>query len=88
MIAITKIIGAVAAECVDVVMIVYQSELNQVIKFFVGLSIITKIDTIMALTLTTVNIPGEIEKTPLKWKDAELRKGLSILKSQAFESFG
>lgn len=68
MIAIVKIFGAVAAECVDVTCIVSHTSANTVIKFFVGLSIITRIDSFMALTLTTVNIPGEIAATPLKWK--------------------
>ena len=67
MIAIVKASGAIVAECVDVTMIVYQDDANKVIKFFVGMSIITKIDTIMALTLTTVNIPGEMGENPLKW---------------------
>lgn len=59
--------GAIIAEAVDVYAIVHDPDAAHVFKKFIGYTIVTKIGSIMALTLTNVNVAGDMSMKPLMW---------------------
>jgi hypothetical protein len=67
LIATMKIIGALAAEVGNIYYISGYKTITQVIGGYVRMSIITKIDDIMAMTITTVDIGGEYSADPIMY---------------------
>ena len=65
LIATMKIIGALSAEIGNIYYISGYTTIRAVIGGYVRMSIITKIDDIMAMTLTTVDIGGEYSADPI-----------------------
>ena len=65
LIASMKIIGALSAEIGNIYYISGYTTITQVIGGYVRMSIITKIDDIMSMTLTTVDIGGEYAANPI-----------------------
>jgi len=67
LIATMKIIGAFSAEIGNIYYISGYTTITQVIGGYVRMSIITKIDDIMAMTITTVDIGGEYDDNPIMY---------------------
>ena len=66
-ISTAKLVGAFATEVATVYFMMRDKTVNGVIGSFVAFSIVSKIDNIMALTLTNVDIGGEIGAKPIKF---------------------
>ena len=63
-----KIIGAITSEIGNIYYMAGYTTVTKVVGGYVRMSIITKMDDIMAMTLTTVSISGEYSKDPIFYK--------------------
>jgi len=63
-----KLIGAFSAEIGNIYYIAGYTTISQVIGGYVRMSIITKIDDIMAMTITTVDTGGEYSNNPIMYR--------------------
>jgi len=68
MLTFMKMTGAFIAEYGNIFNIMRYNNVNSVIGGYVTMSIITKIDDIMALTLTSVDIGGEYAAKPIMYR--------------------
>lgn len=68
LIATMKLIGAFSAEIGNIYYIAGYTTISQVIGGYVRMSIITKIDDIMAMTITTVDTGGEYSNNPIMYR--------------------
>ena len=70
LICLCKFLGAMAAEVGNVYMLVRYTTVKQCVGGYVTMAILAKVDDIMALTLTNIDIGGEIAANPTYYKKA------------------
>ena len=70
LIVLCKLIGAMAAEIGNVYMLVRYTTVKSCVGGYVTMAILSKVDDIMALTLTNANISGDLSSHPTYYRKA------------------
>ena len=61
LIATMKLIGGALTEFISIAMVLHSDNIEDVVKDFIALIIITQVDDLMVLTMSNINISDEIQ---------------------------